>query len=227
MASERKTCMGMVVAAVTAVALAGCTTFTPTAAVSRLSLPADRTETVAQKHFVTNWLVLGPFRFQEDDFGGDQQQPAADEAFVPREGCLDGTQQAPEGTAWAEEQFEAADPTRRGQVNLDRLYKRIDHAAAYAVCWLYSPDGLHDAKLLVGSDDYVKVWINGKLVHTYKEQRRAAHADQDTVEGITLKKGYNRIVVKCVDVVLSWDFYLRLTDADGRPVAVTPEPAAE
>ena len=226
MASGRKTCMGMVPAAVAAVALAGCVRFTPTAAVSQLSMPADRAETVAQKHFVTNWLLLGPFMFEEGDFGGGHQQPAADEAFVPREGGLNGTQEAPEGTAWAESQFEA-DPNYTGRVNLNRFYKRVDHAAAYAVCWLYSPDGLRGARLLVGSDDYIKVWINGKLVHTYKEERRAGDADQDTVEGVTLKKGYNRVVVKCVDVVLSWDFYLRLTDADGRPVAVTPGPPAE
>ena len=79
---------------------------------------------------------------------------------------------------------------------------------------------MSNAKLLVGSDDYIKVWINGKLELTYKTDRRSAEADQDTASGISLAKGYNRIVVKCVNVVSVWNFYLRFTDKDGKSFAV-------
>ena len=72
----------------------------------------------------------------------------------------------------------------------------------------------------MGSDDYIKVWINGKLVHTYKTERRSGEADQDTVTGISLAKGSNRIVVKCVNVVNAWNFYIRFTDKDGKAFAV-------
>jgi len=34
------------------------------------------------------------------------------------------------------------------------------------------------------------------------------------------------VVVKCVDVVLSWDFYLRLAGKDGKPIAVKAKPPA-
>jgi len=209
-----------------AVWLAGCDQpeITPTRGISELTLPKGEAASVSQEHFVTNWLLLGPFTFGANDFGGEQQQPAADEEFMPGERQLNGTQAAPEPATWQEKQF--TDSVRPGRVDLNAFYKRIDHAAAYAVCWLNCPQAVPDATLLVGSDDYLTVWINGKLVHCYKKERRAGEADQDRIENVSLRKGYNRVVVKCVDVVLSWDFYLRLTDKDGKPIAVKAKPPA-
>lgn len=192
----------------------------PAQAVSVLELPKpDTSPLLSEKCFVTKWLVLGPFKFGPDDFGGGHQQPANDKEFMPNEGALDGTQKPPEGLKWQEVQFKG--DKLAGQVSLDKLYDKIDNAAAYAVAWLNCPQEVKDARLLIGSDDYVKVWVNGKLVHTYSTARRASEWDQDTVPGIALQKGYNRVVVKCVDVVFDWDFYFRLADKDGKPITVT------
>jgi len=213
-------CVGMALAAVCVVGC-GPKEIAPTKAISELSLPADKAAQpaeLAEEHFVTKWLVLGPFTFGEDDFGGGHQQAAADNEFMPDESALNGTQEAPEPAAWKETQF--ADDGQTGRVNLDKAFGRAEHIAAYAVCWLSCPEAVSDAKLLIGCDDYIKVWINGKLVHTYKTERRAGEADQDEVEKISLKKGYNRVVVKCVDVVANWNFFFRLTDKDGKPIAV-------
>ena len=216
-------------AAVLAAGCAGFGTFggrpaEPTQAISDLALPSAKTSRfLTQKHFVTQWLVLGPFAFAEADFGGDQQQAATDNAFMPREASLDGTQTPPEGATWRARNFQG--DFQAGRVDLDALYKTPEHAAAYAVAWLHCPEAVSDAKLLMGSDDYLKVWINGKLVHTYKEKRRASEWDQDTIDGIKLRKGYNHVVVKCVDVVFDWEFYFRLTDKDGRPITVTARTA--
>jgi len=189
------------------------------AAVSELILPTEKTSSsVTEKSFVMDWLVLGPLKFGEADFGGDQQQPAAGHAFARDEAGLDGTQSPPAGTAWKAHHFTGNAGT--GQVDLDAFYGAIEHAAAYAVAWLDCPEARSDLQLHVGSDDYLKVWINGKLVHTYDVQRRASTADQDVVKGVRLAKGLNRVVVKCVDVVFDWDFYLRLTDAKQKPVDV-------
>jgi hypothetical protein len=211
------------VAMLAAAGLAGCDSgaqapeITPTKAVSQLALPTGEGSLfLTDKHFVTKWLVLGPFQFEAGDFGGEQQQAATDKEFVPNEAALDGTQPAPKGTTWQEKDFQGDE--RPGRVNLDALYSGIEHAAAYAVCWLHCPKDVPDAKILAGSDDYLKIWVNGKLVHTYKAQRRPGEPDQDEASGVALRQGYNRVVVKCVDVVLDWDFYFRLTNKDGRPV---------
>ncbi len=208
-----------------AVILGGCeglatrSAVVPTRAISDLVLPAEKAgQAVTEENFVMNWLVVGPITFKESDFGGEQQQAAADQKFVKNEGGLDGTQTPPEGAAWQEKTFTG--DGLDGCIDLDALYNEAEHVAAYAVAWLKCPAGVKGAKLYVGSDDYIKVWINGKLVHTYKTERRAGEPDQDCVGGIALKKGYNRVVVKCVDVVLGWNFYLRLTDAKDRPMVV-------
>jgi hypothetical protein len=191
-----------------------------TPAVSELILPTEAA-TVMPKHFVMNWMVLGPFTFKDTDFGGDPQLGAATKAFMPNEAGLDGTQAAPAGTAWKAMTFAGVD--EMGQADLDLLYGGIDHAAAYAVAWLDCPQDVANAKLHVGSDDFITIWINGKQVHFFGAERRASIRDQDIVKGITLKKGLNRVVVKCVDVVIDWNFYFRLTDSQDRPIAVKPK----
>jgi len=221
----RKAALLCVAVVVAAVVVTGCElvadrpAITPTQAISNLALPTGQTGmAVTEKHFVMDWLMLGPITFKEADFGGDHQQPSADQEFVKNEGRLDGTQTPPEGAKWQENRF--ASVQGDGRVALDAFYSGADHVAAYAVAWLKCPAAVKDAKLYVGSDDYLKIWINGKRVHTYKTERRAGEADQDCVTGIALKQGYNRVVVKCVDVILGWNFYFRLTDAKDRPIAV-------
>jgi len=182
---------------------------------------------IGERNFVTHWLVLGALSFDASQFQGDQQQDATDHEFVKDEGALDGSQPAPKGAAWQAKHFTPGAGGDAGQIDLDALYGGIDYAAAYAVAWVRCDKELADLKLCVGSDDYVKVWINGSCVHTYKDKRRASDWDQDVIEGVTLKKGVNRIVVKCVDVVVNWDFYLRFTDAKDKAVVFQGPPPPE
>jgi hypothetical protein len=190
------------------------------AAYMDLVMPTGAAPTsLSDTHFVTSWMLLGPFQFKEGDFGGDQQQASVNKEFMPNEGELDGTQKPPAGAAWKCMQFTSSEA---GLVDLDPVYGELDHVAVYAVAWLECPQDVPDAKLYVGSDDYMKVWVNGRLVHTYSKERRAGERDQDIVGGVALQKGPNRIVVKCVDVVLGWNFFFRLTDAQGRPFLVKP-----
>ena len=195
---------------------------TPTEAISDLVTPAVEIDQPGDAHFVMTWKLLGPFTFDEDDFGGGHQQAASDGAFMPDEACLNGTQKAPAETAWKTVAFSSFNGN--GKVDLDKQYDRVEHAAAYAVAWVHCPQEITNAKLLIGSDDYITVWINRELVFTYNVERRAGQADDDVVDGITLKKGFNRIVVKCVDVVFGWDFYLRFADADYKAFVTTPRP---
>jgi hypothetical protein len=60
-------------------------------------------------------------------------------------------------------------------------------------------------------------------VHTFKKERRAGLADQDAIADITLQKGVNRVVVKCVDVVMGWNFYLRFATKDGKAIGIKAE----
>lgn len=193
-------------------------------ATSELTSPAQKATFLDAKHFISKWLLLGPIAFKEGDFGGGEQTAAADKEFVPKEGDLDGSQEPPKdakGAKWTAKDYSRSGVP--GEIDLGDT----EHAAMYAVAWVNCPEAITNAKLLVGSDDYVKIWINGKLVHTYKAGSRAGEADQDTVAGISLNKGENRIVVKCVNALGAWNFYLRFADKDGNAYAVKTAAAAK
>jgi putative membrane-bound dehydrogenase-like protein len=106
-----------------------------------------------------------------------------------------------------------------GYLNLRAVFN-ADHISAYALTYVYSPKA-QKAAMLVGSDDMAKVWLNGKLVHEYT-QPRSAKPDDDRVT-ITLKEGWNTVLVRVVNVALDHGLYLRFTDGEGLRVAVKKE----
>src|SRR5262249_46358552 len=66
--------------------------------------------------------------------------------------------------AW---QQRAVDPG--GLLNLRAVFNR-DHISAYALTHVYSPKE-QKVQMLVGSDDTVRIWLNGRLVHEYATPR--------------------------------------------------------
>ncbi|MCD4824722.1 MAG: hypothetical protein K8S55_08945 [Phycisphaerae bacterium] len=188
--------------------------------VGKLLLPdMNTTPFLTRENFVTQWLVLGPFEFQNTAFGGGRQKPAIDHEFVKAEAMLDGKQNVASPAGWQVVDFQSATPA--GRVDFASPLKTSKHAAAYAIAWLDCPKKI-TATLQLGSSDYLKVWLNGKPLHTRKTNRRQCRWDQDAVKNVTLKKGLNRIVVKAVNVNSGWDFYLRLTDKNNKPITVKP-----
>ena len=71
-------------------------------------------------------------------------------------------------------------------------------------------------RMKTGSDDQCKVYLNGKEVFQFTEER-AADKDQDTTE-VTLRRGVNVLVVKVVNVKVDWSFCVRFTDKDDKPL---------
>ena len=77
-------------------------------------------------------------------------------------------------------------------------------------------DEMKNIKMKTGSDDQVKVWLNGKEVFKFAEPR-AADKDQDSTE-VTLQKGINVLVAKVVNEKIDWSFCVRFTDKDDKPI---------
>jgi hypothetical protein len=73
--------------------------------------------------------------------------------------------------------------------------------------------------MLVGSDDTVRVWINGKQVHEYATPR-SAKPDDDKVP-VHLDAGWNKVLVKVVNGEADHGLYLRFV-GEGLRVARTP-----
>ena len=73
-----------------------------------------------------------------------------------------------------------------------------------------------------GSDDGVRVWINGELVHT-NPSYRAAEPDLDRVS-VRLNKGWNKVLLKVLQGAGGWGYYVRFADPEGElRYALRPE----
>ncbi|MEN6333796.1 MAG: hypothetical protein ABFE01_06005, partial [Phycisphaerales bacterium] len=87
-----------------------------------------------------------------------------------------------------------------------------DTRVAYFRTKVWSPKE-QKARLELGSDDGVKVWINGQLVHQ-NNAVRPVEPGQDKAD-VTLKEGYNPVLVKLVQDGGQWAMCLRLRTPDG------------
>jgi hypothetical protein len=94
-------------------------------------------------------------------------------------------------------------------VDLDEALMNFDQAVAYLRTEIIS-DREKTAKLEIYSDDGVKAWLNGKLVHS-NNISRGIPEEPDTV-AITLKEGTNHLMLKVTDDVLDWGAIVRLQE---------------
>jgi|GEM_PF-860572 len=104
--------------------------------------------------------------------------------------------------------WQSAPTGLHGRVDLQPIFN-ADHSSVYALTYVYSPDE-RTATLLVGGDDLVRVWLNGRLVHE-TIRRIWAPWDLDRVP-VTLKAGRNVLLAKVHNYSGPHYLYLRLAD---------------
>ncbi len=73
----------------------------------------------------------------------------------------------------------------------------LDHITSYALILLKTKRAQANVAMGVSSDDSVRVWVNGEVVHTHAENRSRGkeNAFQDQLK-VNLKKGNNLIMIK-------------------------------
>jgi len=94
-------------------------------------------------------------------------------------------------------------------VDLDEALMNFDQAAGYLRTEIIS-DREKTVQLEIYTDDGVKAWLNGKIVHS-NNISRGIQEEPDTVE-VTLKKGTNYLMLKVTDDVVSWGAIVRLQE---------------
>ena len=144
---------------------------------------------------VTSWHVLGPFSFD-----------APEALAVDQPIDLKATWNGFEGHRVSWRAVEPIDA--RGQIDLGRVYSNADDRAAYASAIVQSPSQ-RKAEMVVGSDDTLKVWINGKQVYDFSDRRGFEH-EQGRFE-VSLSRGPNRILVRCGNRGGGWQFAVALS----------------
>ncbi len=109
-----------------------------------------------------------------------------------------------------------ADQTK-GIVNLSQYFGGNDRVA-YLKTSVTSASA-QDGVLELGSDDGVKVWLNGTVVHANNAARGISRGE-DKVQ-VHLRQGSNEIMLKVTNGVGGWGAIARLADAKGKPLSGT------
>ena len=146
-------------------------------------------ETVA----ITGWWGVGPFGFREDDGFDHVYGPERDPGHVDLDRVYRGL--GKRQLRWRP----IGSMLFQGYRGLDvvRLCEQAgarDHHVVYYFAVGIDSERDQQATLLLGSDDGVKVWVNGELVHANHVHRAAAYG-QDQVQ-VRLRRGRNIMLVK-------------------------------
>jgi CubicO group peptidase (beta-lactamase class C family) len=174
--------------------------------------PADKTlsdtafyNELQTDKFMRRWLILGPIsvsRIQE------AQKEVFDPDLLMQHGGEIAIKPKPDLV------YRVKDGKYRWQsfvseydtIDFAKIYDGKEYAIAYAWAEFAVSEEIHTL-LGIGSDDAVKVWLNGKLVHE-NWVLRPLNTDDDIVP-VTFRKGKNQILLKVYNEKGNWGFACR------------------
>jgi HEAT repeat protein len=160
--------------------------------------PGVRTDAQAlQRKLISPWLCAGPYRQT-----GKQAQDLFGIPFPPEQGGSDVTwQRAPGATA-----------RRANEADLASVVGG-DHCVVYLRMRLHAP-AAQAVVFALGSDDGLKVWINGELIHA-NNAVRGLTPDEDKAPG-RLRAGWNDVLVKLTQHNAGCGLTLRVLGENGQ-----------
>ena len=148
-----------------------------------------------RKGYLANWEVAGPYLQL-----GKKSTELFDIPFGPELPDVD--------VLWQPVSIEPQEE-HSAYINLDKSLFHFDQAVAYLRTEIVS-DKQKPARLEIYTDDGVKAWLNGKLIHV-NNINRGIPEEPDKV-AVTLKEGTNNLMLKVTDDVWSWGAIVRLRD---------------
>ena len=107
-----------------------------------------------------------------------------------------------------------------GMINIAEVVGSEENSAAYLQARLWSESD-QQVGLELGSDDGVKVWLNGQVVHS-NNAARAVAPGQDKVK-VGMKRGWNDLMLKITNGGGDWAACARVVGADGKKAAGVAE----
>merc|ERR1711964_575257 len=99
-------------------------------------------------------------------------------------------------------------------LDLNQIYGKTEFAEAYAWTEIHLPEP-KKVLLSIGSDDGIRIWLNGQLVHQ-NWSARPVLKDQDLVP-VTFKKGEKQLLLKIQNIRLDWGFCCRVLGPKSLP----------
>ena len=179
----------------------------------------DKAQDQVDDDAIKNWHVIGAFPSPKTGSVSLEMKTPAETDFAKRkDGSVDlkatyvakamaaGGSSKTETLKW--KSFEAS---KKGFVNLAAVCGAQDWCVAYAYTEV---DEVHAREVVLscGSDDGIKIWLNGEVVHS-NEAGRGFSPRQDSVV-VQLKAGTNRIIAKVDNYTAGWGFGIYLPRAN-------------
>jgi hypothetical protein len=155
--------------------------------------------------FIPAWYVCGPFPNPEDSLHG---RYGLDTLYPPEQEI--NVKKVYRGVGGREIRWQLAKAQKSGFLDLS-MFHPSDLTVAYALSYVYSPRE-QTLPLLVGSDDGVKIFLNGKEIYRLLKIRPAV-PDQDTVAA-ALQKGWNTLLLKIENNLGGFGCYARVVDPE-------------
>ncbi|MCJ7554396.1 MAG: hypothetical protein MUO34_10990, partial [Ignavibacteriaceae bacterium] len=163
--------------------------------------------------FIKNWKIIGPFSLPgqdyESSFSHDFLSSLGGEKHINLNNITSVSYSVSDGTENIVDVM-TVQTDSNGILNFEEYYSDIDYGVVYAYTIIVS-EKEQDVHFLLGSDDGVKVWINGELLFsnatarglTPREDRFRAH----------LRKGTNTVLVKVTDYIREWALIVEVYDS--------------
>ncbi len=145
--------------------------------------------------FIRDWLVCGPF--------DNSKKNGLATDYIHEEYMKPSLGKASNGKRWKELK------SSKDYINLRRSFKPNNYVVAYVHTYIYSPKEQR-ARLWIGNDDGVKVWLNGRLIRESPAPGGARPWEE--LVPITLEKGCNRLLMKVDQLEKGWGFYAQICD---------------
>jgi hypothetical protein len=176
------------------------------------------------RHFgcVQRWHVIAPFD-NTDKSGFDHAYPPETKIDLAAEYVGKSNDGVENRLRWVE--HTATDPF--GIVDLNKVIGKHMGVVAYATTEVDS-SRQQPVRIHVGSNNAIKLWLNGERIYTRDEYHHGMSMDQYQATG-TLKPGRNTILLKVCqneqkdDWAQSWSFQLRVCDPTGGGIGVIGE----
>jgi hypothetical protein len=154
---------------------------------------------LSEGKYITDWWLIGPFD-NINRKGMEKVYPPEKEFIQNRKYTGRNNQQV----VW-----QWYDGKENTYISLAKIFKPSDEDVVYARR-VFNLKEKSDLKIGLGSNDGVKMWINGKLVHSNIVARTAV--PNDDVLTVPFKKGENVVLLKIDQLGGGWGFFFTIMD---------------
>jgi len=175
-------------------------------------------ERSGDERVLRHWLILGPIPLPKiEGVHTELWKRELDRQQIPDEAALrpaaeESVSIGGQELFWNEEHL-TSDVLDFNEIFGDQR----DFSVAYAVCYLASDREQTQLRIVLGSDDQEKLYLNGRQIHK-RDLPRSFAADSDEIDGIELHRGTNVLVFKVLNTIADWQGSVRLMDKEGNPL---------